>query len=920
MNVGTSPQIDGDRLQIAIDAAGVGIWDHDLINNKLVWSVHSYRLFGITNPYPITSDTFMEGLHPDDRETTQQIVNKALIPQYGGTYDTEFRTIGLQDGIQRWIRATGKAYFDANGTPFRFVGTVSDITARKAAEQKLEESEQRFRNMADNVPVKIWITNPDGDCTYLNKRWLTYTGQTIEEGLRLGWADAVHPEERENAKQAFIAANKERQNYMYEYRLRSKDGQYRWMIDSANPRFNESGEYLGYIGSVLDISDRRKAEEALLFRSAQLEAQNEASADGLLLVDTMGKILSFNQRFLEIWNMPQQIVAKHSDREALEYAKTQVTDPETFINPVHQLYANSKEASYDELRFKDGKIVERSGRAVTGQDGTNYGLLWQFRDVTERRAEQQELKLRTAMLEAQNEGSPLGILVIDNHKNVYYLNKRYADIFDLPDYLLPKPTREELLEFFSKTIVNYPAFMEKIQYLYNNPVSGTQDVIHLTSGKIIERYGYPIKSEDGLYYGWTWQFREITEQRKAEESLHQKNELLESLIQEFKFVTDFMPQMVWATQPDGYHDFFNKQWYNFTGLDYETTKDKGWSLVLHPEDYERTLQIWQHSLDSGEVYQVEYRMRRHDGVYIWFLGRAVPMYDAHGNILKWFGTCTDIDDQRKASDLLELKVAERTRQLQEVNKNLERSNAELEQFAYVASHDLQEPLRKIRTFANRLESELQHEDLSKSGYYIERIWHSSSRMQELIKDLLNFSRLSQTNLEDVKQTNLNEIVKDVTEDLELTIMQKSATLNIGVLPLIEASALQMSQLFYNLLNNALKFSRTGVQPEISIECTAAAHDMIEAHQLPPEAGPYYQITVSDNGIGFKNEYAEQIFTVFQRLHHKDAYEGTGIGLALCKKVVTNHKGAIFTNSREGSGATFYIILPRHQHSRAKNTK
>lgn len=912
MNVGKSPQIDGDRLQAALDAATVGVWDYDLIGDELVWSVHCYRLFGITEPFPITFEIFLQGLHPDDRQKTQQVVSRALLPDFGGTYNTEYRTIGLQDGILRWVQATGKAYFDENGKPFRFVGTVFDITAQKAAEQKLQESEQRFRNMADNAPVKIWITNPDGYCTYLNKRWFSYTGQRFEEGLGLGWADAVHPEDRDKAKQAFITANKEKKEFRVEYRLRSKDGQYGWMLDSATPRFDENGGFLGYIGSVLDISERRKTEEALQFRTALLEAQNEASTDGMLLVDTKGGILSYNRRFAEIWNMPQELVAKGNDHESLNFAMTQMADPEAFIDRVHHLYAQGTEAAYDEVQFKDGKIVERSGRPITGEDGTAYGWLWQFRDVTRRRTEQQQLKLRTAMLEAQNEGSPLGILVIDNQKNAYYINKRYADLFDLPENLLPKPTRDELLDFFSRNIVDFPAFMEKIQYLYNNPVAGSEDIITLKNGKIIERYGYPIKSEDGVYYGWTWQFRDITEQRRAEESLYQKNAQLESLIQEFKFVTDFMPQMVWATQPDGYHDFFNKQWYNFTGLDYETTKNRGWLLVLHPDDLERTMQVWQHSINTGDVYQVEYRMRRHDGVYIWFLGRAVPMYDASGTLIKWFGTCTDIDDQRKASELLELKVAERTRQLQEVNKNLERSNSELEQFAYVASHDLQEPLRKIRTFANLLENELERKNVNKLGFYIERIWHASSRMQELIKDLLNFSRLSLSNKADFKQTDLNAIVKDAAEDLELKILQKSARLHIGVLPLLQANALQMSQLFYNLLNNALKFSRDGVPPEIRIECATATPEMILANKLPQDAGDYYLITVEDNGIGFRNEYAEQIFTVFQRLHNKDAFEGTGIGLALCRKVAANHGGAIFAKSEEGNGATFYILLPHQQ--------
>lgn len=771
-------------MESALEAAGVGVWDHDLASGQLVWSLHCYRLFGITNPVPIDYATFLSGVHPEDRERTNRVVQNILNPGSGGTYDIEYRTIGLQDGIARWVRATGKAYFDGQGKAYRFIGTIADITAQKAAESKLQESEQRFRNMADSAPVMIWITNPDGFCNYLNKRWLNYTGQTLEEGMGLGWANAVHPDDRTKTKEAFIESNTQRKEFRVEYRLQAKEGHYQWMLDSALPRYDESGHFLGYIGSVLDISERKHAET--------------------------------------------------------------------------------------------------------------------------------ELQFHTALLEAQNEASPLGILVIDQDKKVNYFNKGYIDLFQLPPQIAANPTRESLMDFFKEVIVNFDIFIERVNYLYNNPVSESKDELQLTNGKLLERYGYPIRSKDGQYFGWTWQFRDITAERKYQDQLEAKNSQLENLIQEFKFVTDFMPQMVWATKPDGYHDFYNKQWYDYTGLDYETTKDNGWSLVLHPEDFERTWQVWRHSLETGAIYEIEYRMRRHDGVFRWFLGRAMPMRSATGEIYKWFGTCTDIDDQRRSAELLEQKVAERTRDLQQANQNLERSNSELEQFAYVASHDLQEPLRKIRTFTNMLEGELQKDELSKLPFYIERIWQSSSRMQELIRDLLDFSKLNRNDGSAYEPVDLNTIAHKVLEDQELAIVQKGASVNIHPLPIIEANAMQMSQLFYNLVSNALKFTKEGVAPVIEISCSNAAPHLLKAHQLSSKETPYYHLRFADNGIGFLNEYAQQIFTIFQRLHNRSTYEGTGIGLALCKKVVLNHHGAIFAEGVEGKGAVFNVLLPLKQ--------
>ena len=251
-----------------------------------------------------------------------------------------------------------------------------------------------------------------------------------------------------------------------------------------------------------------------------------------------------------------------------------------------------------------------------------------------------------------------------------------------------------------------------------------------------------------------------------------------------------MPQMVWATRPDGYHDFFNKQWYDYTGLDYDQTKNKGWSLAVHSDDYDRAISIWQQALDTGAVYQVEYRMRRYDGQYRWFLARALPMRDETGKIIKWFGTCTDINDQKLASDILEQKVRERTHELQRANAELEASNIELLQFASVASHDLKEPLRKIHMFGNLLKDRyLTGNDTA--AEYMQRIITSSARMTRLINDLLDFTRLSVNS--DFETTDLNHVMDEVLSDLEIAIKEKEAVVDIGPLPKAEVIPGQIRQ-------------------------------------------------------------------------------------------------------------------------------
>jgi two-component system CheB/CheR fusion protein len=285
------------------------------------------------------------------------------------------------------------------------------------------------------------------------------------------------------------------------------------------------------------------------------------------------------------------------------------------------------------------------------------------------------------------------------------------------------------------------------------------------------------------------------------------------------------------------------------------------------------------------------------------------MRNEEGAIIKWFGTCTDIHDQKTASDLLEQKVIERTGELQKANLELEISNAELLQFASVASHDLKEPLRKIHIFSNLVKERYLNDLDNGAADYIERIIGSSSRMTRLINDLLTFSRLSVISLFEL--TDVNVILAEVLSDLELQVREKDAVIEITNFPKMELVPGQMRQVFQNIISNALKFSRAGVQPHISISCERV--DSCSINAINKENGAFCRISIRDNGIGFDQQYSNKIFTIFQRLHSRDKYEGTGIGLAITKKIIEKHNGLIYTASIEGQGTTFTIILPVLQH-------
>lgn len=260
---------------------------------------------------------------------------------------------------------------------------------------------------------------------------------------------------------------------------------------------------------------------------------------------------------------------------------------------------------------------------------------------------------------------------------------------------------------------------------------------------------------------------------------------------------------------------------------------------------------------------------------------------------------------------LEVMVSQRTSELQHLLNELERSNQDLQDFAFVASHDLQEPLRKIRAFSDRLTSKY-GQVLGDGKDYLDRMNSAATRMSRLIEDLLEFSRVS-TRAQAFKPVDLNDILKDVLETLELSIEDSKASIAIATLPVIEADSVQLKQLFQNIIGNALKFTAPGRQPDIHIGCTNISP--VDHPLLKEET--WYEVFVTDNGIGFEEKYLDRIFTPFKRLHGKSAYAGTGIGLAVCKKIVERHGGEITANSVPDVGTTFRIRLPASQSSESE---
>ncbi|MGA0558143.1 PAS domain-containing sensor histidine kinase [Larkinella sp. VNQ87] len=568
-------------------------------------------------------------------------------------YNTPYAVTGNQTLIEGYLNMACQPYKEQDGTITGVMVLCQDVTGQVEHREAVEESETRFRTMAEHTDILIAIGDETSNATYFNKAWVNLTGRPLEELLQFGWVDWVHPEDRDRYLALYLDAFAVRGPFTGEFRILNHAGQYRWLLAHGTARFHPDGSFAGYISSCVDITERKEYQQELERALEQIRLSKEAAQLGTFDLDL-----------------------------------------------------------------------------VTGK------LVW---------------------------------------------DERCRTLFGIS---------------------------------------------HL----------------DAVSY------------------------------------------------------------------------EKDFVMGLHPEDRQRILAIIQNafvkSISNGD-YDVEYRtVGVEDQQVRWVRAKGKVYFDPQDKPLRFIGSVFEITEQVNALKRIEEMVAERTKELADANENLQRTNAELAQFAYIASHDLQEPLRKISSFSQLLENSLTNHDEAEARRFLGKISTSAERMTTLIRDVLLYSQLDKER-EKFEAVSLTSVLQNAVSDYELLIEQKGAVVRAEELPVLEAIPLQMAQLFANLLGNALKFTRRDVKPVIRIYSEAVTGADRTSHGLATEWA-YTKIRFSDNGIGIQPEYTEKIFNIFQRLHSKSAYEGTGIGLALCKKIVLNHHGAIYTESNPEGGATFTLILPLRQ--------
>jgi PAS domain S-box-containing protein len=649
------------------------------------------------------------------------------------------------------------------------------------------------------------------------------------------------------------------------------------------------------------VEARRKEKEMdLRFRSIV-----EQSSNPILILKGPELVLDVaNEALFKLWNVGPEALGK-TFLEILPEMREQV-----FYELLLDVYRNGKTRHGFEV---EGFFVDEDGGQSVHyfnfiyqpyrEAGEITGVLVLATDVTEQVLVKQKLAQSEINFENMILQAPVAICVLKGPKHVVQIanelmyelwGRKKEEVYGLPIFeALPEARGqglEVLLDGVYATGKPFIANERPVQL----PRNGKVETVYINF--VYEAYHEGDGSISGIIAVATDVSEQVLSRHKVEYAEENARLAIESAdlgTYELNFETN---EVVTSHR-------FNTIW----GMDRQATRDQ-LAAAIHPDDIHIRLEAHEEAFRTGNL-DYEARIIRSDGSQLWIRVKGRVLYDQEGKPERLLGVIQDITEQKHFAEKLSALVDERTRALKEANEQLARSNEELEQFAYIASHDLQEPLRKIQLF-NAMVLEMP-EVGSKARNYIEKVSNAASRMSGLIRDLLEYSRLAQKQSR-FERTDLNGIVGNVLNDFELLISQKEAALQTSHLPSLEAIPLQMNQLFYNLIGNALKFSRRNERPAIGISCRKLQTEEVRQHPQLEPGRTYYEISISDNGIGFNQDYAEKIFTIFQRLNEKSRFVGYGIGLALCRKIVLNHGGVIMAEGQPGEGATFRFILPEKQ--------
>jgi PAS domain S-box-containing protein len=808
---------------------------------------------------------------------------------------------------------------------------------RQQSEQaQLQETQLRMALEAARMGTWAWdiLSNK---ITWSGSLEKIYGWETGTEGSWEIFQQCVHPQDRDFVNQAVIQALEQNGEYDIEFRLVLPDDSIRWLATKGHVFRDCSGKPVRMFGVDMDITKRKQVEAELRESQLRWELALRGTNDGIWDWNVKTNEVFFSPRWKEMLGYADHEIAHHVD----EWSSRVHPDDLGWVTQAIQDHFAQKTPFYiteHRIRCKNGtyKWILDRGQALWDEDGNAVRMAGSHTDVTERKQAEEALRESEQRLQA----------ILDNSSAVIFLKDLQGR------YLLINRQYEILAHIDRRTIAgktDYDIYPEQIAAAFQ---ANDQQVIATGTSLMCEEVvpqgdelhtylaiKFPLYDAAGEIYAICGISTDITGRKKAEEELQRQNmrsqlfaditckirqslqveEILQTSVTEVQKLLNADRVLIFDLGANASEMVLSEAVVpGFPVVKGQNVFDPCFSQLGYIQQYQQGRISAISNIEQADIQPCHVEFLQQFAVKanlvvpillkdeLW--GLLITHQCAHPRQWETF----EVELLCQLADQIGITLAQA--QLLEAetryNEELMRSNAELQQFAFIASHDLQEPLRKILAFGNRLKASCS-DALSEQGLdYLQRMENAAGRMQTLIEDLLELSRVT-TRAQPFVAVNLREITYEVLSDLEVRIQQSHGVIQQGELPTLDADPFQMRQLLQNLIGNALKFSRPGIPPFVKVYC------QFENSPEQPTAkvfgnGDYCQLVVEDNGIGFDEKYLDRIFQVFQRLHSRSQYEGTGIGLAICRKIAERHNGSITAKSSPGSGAKFIVTLPMKQ--------
>ncbi len=753
---------------------------------------------------------------------------------------------------------------------------LNDIEERKKAETELRQSEERFKTAIKNSPLPKVIYSSDGNYLAINDAWLKTTGYDYEDIPNVSkWLEKAYGEKKQEVQNIVDEVFKLKESkYLGEFTINAKDGRKLiWEMIATPLGKLPDGRPLNMTVAI-DLTEKKKAEAELLRQKNLFETVISNLPVGVWFTDKKGIIINSNKAGKEIWAGERYCGIENYH----EYKGWWADSGEPLKSEEWGLAraVQKGEHSFNEIiniECFDGskKTIMNSSIPIT-EDGKIIGAIAVNQDITKIAEAEREIKLWQKRLESAAEHFDFNFVIYDNQRRFIYLNPSSLKMGKLKkDELLGK--RDE--EIFPKESYNMylPAMLKSLETRSSQTIEISFDGNNGKTYLIVTFI--PIYDQYGQLFQIVSLGHNVTDLRIAEQKLKESEKLYRATFEQAAVG-------IARVGLDGKWLEFNHKLCEITGYAHEELSELTFQDITHKDDIEKDLFLAKKLL-AGEIktYTMEKRYVKKDGSYVWANLTGSLVKKETGEPGFFIAVVQDISDKKRAEKIL-----------LETLDALEKSNKELEQYAYIASHDLQEPLRIINNYtqllARKYNDLLDEQGLSFMGYITE----NTNRMKDLIQDLLELSRIS-GNKSQITKVDLNQTLKKVLENLKVPISDSKAEIFLDDLPQVKGDAAQIRQLFQNLINNALKFNDKK-PPKIFVKVNTE------------NGKPVF--SVKDNGIGIDRKYFDKLFVMFQRLHLKNEYPGTGIGLTICRKVVENHDGKIWVESEPGKGSEFFFTL------------